>query len=476
MIRLKLFFSAILAALLLAGCAKDDQNLPPVDDPGLKTYLRIYIPRTTDIQSRTIGTPTAPGTTEENRISDITVYLVNGGQVIKIENIGMTGSSDSFVSDLIPVGTNMLDQEYQLFLVANPEKAGFDPRSTADFKGEYSTQEDTYRLVTLGQMVMSNQVEQSPVPTIVVTKENTKENPAKAHVRLDRLAAKIVPQVSVDFKADFTNHPKEEAFFKDYTFTVEAAGLLNAATEFNLEQLWSEGAGGEPIQLLSPTWYYKPEETYFNRYYQTLKEYADQSQAPFVSFSEKAVNGFRPITDPFYCLENNSPFYDYTGSPVSPENQVKTKYKGLTTGVLFRMQAKLNGEAATFYKYNGKYYADTEADRQELATAAGVQTSDFSNASALREKEVQVYEEGNIYYTYWIKDKNAAYAGDDYDLSYSVIRNSWYILQVLSMTRIGDDVPGDGYEPEEPIDRIEQVEIIAVCQDWTLVDVTHEFN
>lgn len=474
MIRFKLLFFILFSVILLAGCSENDSSY--TEEPGAKTYLQLYIPRT-HVQSRTTGSPTTPGTPEENAISDITIYLMdNGERLVKMENISMSGTSSHYISDLIPIDRDLLNQELQIFLVANPNKADLTVRTSQGFKGVYSTQADTYQFVTPGQMVMSNQVEQNPAPTILITRENTRENPARATVLLDRLAVKIVPQVSINFSADFSGRKKESAFFEGFTFSVEAAGLLNAATEFNLEQVWSNGADGQPIQLLSPTWYYKPEASYFSKYDQTIEEYTNPVTAPFVVFNEKEENGYRLISSPFYCLENNSPFFDYTGSGISPENQVKTKYKGLATGVIFKIQATKDGNAATFYRYEGEYYTDTPEGRTELATVAGLNPEDFGNLNVLRGKDIQVYEEGYIYYSYWIKDINSAYSGEDYDLSYSIIRNSSYLLRANGLSRIGDDIPGGGYDPSDPIDKIEQIEIIAVAQDWTLVDVTHNFN
>lgn len=461
--------------ILFTGCTKDTLSI--IKEDNTKVYLKIYIPHT-DIKSRTIGAPTIPGTPDENIISDVTIYLTNGGRVIKIDNIDMSNTSDSFVSSLIPIEADIHNQEFQVFLVANPEKAKLTLRSTDDFKELYSplNQIEANNLVTPGQMVMSNQVEQSPIPTIIVTKENTKENPAKVHILLDRLAVKIEPQISIDFTADFTNRPNENAFFENFNFTIEATGLLNAATEFNLEQRWSKKNNEESIQLLSPTWYYSPEEQYFNKYYNTINDYADTNTAPFFPINEYAEDGYRLISSPFYCLENNPPFYDYTGSVISPENQIKTKYKGLTTGIVIKAQAIKDNNAATFYRHEGIYYSDTETDRQKLAETANLSPIDFENISLLRERNIKVYKDGYIYYTYWIKDINSAYSGEDYDLSYAIIRNSYYKLKINKLLKIGDDIPGGGYKPEEPIDKIEQIEIVAICQDWTFYNVTHEFN
>lgn len=449
----------------MAGCA-DNSGKPHTEGDA---YLQVYIPRT-DLRSRTEGTPTVPGTAGENAVSDMTVYLVSGGRVIKIDDIGIQSTSaDSYLSELIPVDNGMLDRELQLFLVANPGKTGLGLRDAPDFKELYSTGADTHKLVSPGQMVMSNQTEQDPAPTVRITGENTADNPARARVLLDRLAVKIVPQVSVGFDADFTGSPEESAFFENFTFTVESAGLLNAATEFNLGQQWSDGSGGVPVRLLSPTWYYEPVQQYFDRYYSTIEDYTDTGTPPFVTFNEGNEDGYRLISSPFYCLENNSPFYDYTGSDIAPEDRVETKYKGLTTGVVFRIRAAENGRSSDFYGYEGRYYSDTEPGRQALADAAGLVPEDFNSAPALRGKGVKVYEDGNIYYTYWIRDNN-------YDLGYAVVRNSSYLLKVNSLTRIGDDIPGGGYGPEEPIDRLERLEIVAVSEDWSLVEVTHDFN
>lgn len=409
MIRFILISPVLFFFILLAGCTDDDSSY--MDNISSITYLQVHIPRT-NIESRTIGSPTTPGTPEENAISDVTIYLMNDNRIAKVESITMSKTLDNYISDLIPIGKDMLDQEFQLFVVANPKKADFSIRTTSDFKGIYSTQSNTYKLVTPEQMVMSNQVEQAPVPTVVVTKENTEDNPAVVKVRLDRLAVKIEPQASVNFEVNFSNRPKESVFFEGYTFDVKAAGLLNAPTEFNLKQFWSDVANSQPIQLLSPTWYYKPEVQFFDKYYSTIKDYTDSSTPPFIQIdNEDNGTGYRLISSPFYCLENNSPFYDYTGSNLTPENQIKTKYKGLATGVIFKVQVTKENNPVTFYRFEGKYYSDTEADKLELSEVANLSISDFTNIGALRAKGIKVYKDGNIYYTYWIKDKNPAYSG-----------------------------------------------------------------
>ena len=68
-------------------------------------------------------------------------------------------------------------------------------------------------------------------------------------------------------------------------------------------------------------------------------------------------------------------------------------------------------------------------------------TESDADPTVLREKGVAVYENGYMYYTYWIETE-----GDIY-----VARNVFYDLSFKSVNAFGDDLPGGAYSSVDPI-------------------------
>ena len=126
------------------------------------------------------------------------------------------------------------------------------------------------------------------------------------------------------------------------------------------------------------------------------------------------------------------------------------------------------GSSKTFYMYNDICYGDLEkliAMNPSLTTI-----STTSTVSQLRNAGVKVFEDGYMYYVHWIKDQNYKDDGEHY---YSVMRNTYYGLEVQEINGFGEDIPGgDDYNPYDPID-VEDISLIltTTVRDWTEYDI-----
>lgn len=488
------FILYIWLILVVGGCIKEESFSLPMETAE-DVYMQVYIDSSKELHTRTTGSETVEGTEGENKISDISIYWMKKSESGEMSHAGTIERTTitNGVSELIRVPSGItLDEEYLLFVVANTGHIGFHPNTATikAFRGQHSVAHTPY-LFEQNNMMMANQhdelesesINKGGVP-VTITAEHTKKNPATASIALDRLAVKIVPKVSEDLisnseiigqkiitQKEIKDEDKEP--HKISKVSIESVGLLNAVNQFNLIQQWQKqikGNGNEVVILDSPS-----NKISYSDYYNTIERYYEsysiKSDAPFVAIDKNQ------ITTPFYCLENNSPFYT--------KNEY-TKYKGRTTAIVFKVSTEMqnhkggNQGKVTFYGFNGKYYESYDGLKKAYETlynnknfpARGSSAATFRAHNPDYPNTIKVYENGYMYYMYWIQDMNYP------DLIYAVVRNTLYNLTVARIAAVGHDVPGgEDYDPEDPIDGPVEIEIEAVCQPWSEVDeVEHGFN
>lgn len=334
-------------------------------------------------------------------------------------------------------------------------------------------------------------------------------NPYRVSVSLERVAAKIVVDCSKE-NFDFRGKKYKNAF---YDVRVTGVALVNGANRFNLVQQWQVACyqGSKYFNFEwenlrkwnhipdnSPYGYpwlwavtpmsdimTKPSEIYYNQVTdftdwenKTLKKDADQRFIPINTTGSATM----------YCLENTSPLYiDFMNNFDKEKDNVggynfwiETMESGMrnrVTGVLFRVRAKIkddnhtnddliqdpdNGEwnkvrtrvqdddsYKTFYCYDDLVFTrltELISNKPELAD----KISTASSVKELRDAGVKVYEDGYMYYMYWIVDHNYEYfwnypdekdEGDTFNY-YAVLRNTRYEVNVTEVNEIGMDLPG----------------------------------
>ena len=178
----------------------------------------------------------------------------------------------------------------------------------------------------------------------------------------------------------------------------------------------------------------------------------------------------------------------YTTENVPPfaYNRVLSSGMSQTTGVIY---STVVNEGETFYYVGGKVY--TEIDKVKALPDFAEITNFPEKAEEIRALGIKVFEEGRMYYTYFIKDQNykleyetaAAVEGEDPSEAvttetkyHAVYRNSVYNLTVNTITNIGDDIPGGGkvtpVEPNPDIDPNEQfIDVTVTINPWVLNDI-----
>lgn len=339
-----------------------------------------------------------------------------------------------------------------------------------------------------------------------------------ATVNLERIAAKIVADQDkyIDFSA------KRKKVFGDTDATsyivsaavIDSWALMNCVNSFNLIQSYAtESKYSQKVVSTPSSSNDYPVATLPNNlssagYYFTNPAVSGKDAQGIPTYSELE---FVKAGSALYCLENNPDYYVHgyvktsTGNPGVPSVS-DSKMMGRCTAVIFRAQLRLadgfdadatiddpigndpdgpddwdvtpptkanTNIVATIYSYKSKMYASLtrlKSDYGELASC--------SDDTALREKGVKIYENGYMYYTYYISKSD--FAGSSVAPYYCVERNKSYRLTVTNVTSFGDELPCDysNYDPEDPIDRATpRIKVSVEVLPWTIVpEQTYEIQ
>lgn len=112
-----------------------------------------------------------------------------------------------------------------------------------------------------------------------------------------------------------------------------------------------------------------------------------------------------------------------------------------------------------------------------VSVDVGEETPDGKTRQILAEKAgnegggIRTYKDGICYYTYWIKHANNNEDGDDMPLGkggimeYGIVRNNVYKLNVTSISKVGDDIPGD-----------RTLEISVSVKNWEVIEGEDEIE
>lgn len=464
--------------------------------------------------SRTTGNYHQNATPDESKINNLALYLVDhvskavvfSTDVAAEKLISNTATDPTYTTTPIPVtgvGTGVkLDTPYDVYVVANKTVSNIAMGNTWDATKVLSTTNsdamDFYKSATDGNFTMFNEsntpgVDASGKVTITSTNDS-KSNPARVNadgttiqpIKLDRLTAKVQAQ---DGSASGSNLDISGITGKQASFisgiSMDGYVILNGTQSTYLQQAWSGTVAPYVLNTPSPNTFYGQFGTYAAvtsgataGSYTTVKDNTSDGQIPFTT--AKA---------PVYCLENNT--------EVKNSDDKVTN----TTGLIYKYKVTVNGSdelagSNCFYGYNGQYFA-TLSDIQSTypnVFGTGVAATDLQNAkdlltnkngtgtateqsvSGFRAKyNIEVFRNGIMYYTYFIKDQNytdptITTTGADKHI-YAVLRNTVYDLHVASLLRIGNDIPG-GWNPGDqntPVDKKDYyMQVQVSVNPWVL--------
>lgn len=476
--KIKHLFLAGLAAVALSACSDDDKD-QLVPGTGVEGYLSLTI-KDASLTRTAEGTEgREAGVGAENTIDKVTVVLTDDAGIIK-----------DFVQDLTPAGGKVLAKAttgtHRLYALVNP------PTDIT-----LATGDDIQRVITVadsieaangyksGKFLMVNQKHDAASNagvSVSITSANTEHTPAQATVFVDRVAVKIVPKTS----SPTVNITTDPANFITGV-TVEGYLPLNVNKKFNLVQAWgTDNLNGTTLSseaLQTPLFPGGATDLVKDQYFYNISAYTalkrDDTGKPdsITSIEDLTLSGvtFNAIDAPFYATENRPTILTYD-TPAKP-----TAGRGETTGIIYKVKAV--GPTGTFYAYDGKVYADMTS----LEAAYGSTLGSFS-IPELRAKGVKVYEDGIMYYTYFIKgtnnNANHLFGGSGGENYYGVFRNSVYNLTINKIEALGDDVPGGGQvdpnKPGEPgnppIDADKAyIQVSVTVNDWVLNTIDIDF-
>lgn len=466
-----------LAVVLFSAC--NDEMKDPIDNGGeVQGYLSLSI-STPETRTRTAGGSegTDDGDPAESAISGVTVVLTdNAGIIKKVVPAGTTnfsgGKTDKFK---VPVGT------YRVYTLVNMPVSGITLTPESNIQQVISVLNATEATKGYfdGSFFMVNAKHNGTTnagEAITISPSNDENNPATATVKVDRVAVKIVPETSTPTITDLT-----EDYGSITTANITGYLLLNVNKQFNLVQAWGTANVHNPVvnplaseALQTPLYDKDGGALVGSQYFHNIHEYTTVTKDAVtgdVTAIEDLMQGATLAEvngTPIYVTENRPTIYTYGANR-------PTSYEDETTGLIYRVQTNLS----TFYVYKNDLYTSIAA----LEIAYGVDPGDFVSVPVeeLRAKGIKVYEDGVMYYTYFIRgtnnNANHFYNSENY---YGVFRNSVYKLTVNSIKNIGDDVPGGGtVDPENPgppIDADEAyIEVSVTVNPWVLNTIGIDF-
>lgn len=516
----KILVLGMLVTSIFASCSNEDTA-----ENGSKglvngdAYITLSVSGSGIQGSRTTGVNHLNATPDESKINNLALYLVDHDSkavvfstyVAAEQLISNTATDPTYTTTPIPVtgvGNGVqLNREYDVYVVANKTVSDIDMGNTWDAAKFLSTTKsdasDFYKSATDGNFTMFNEsnpgvnnpgVDASGKVTITSTNDS-KSNPAKVNIatdgitiqpiKLDRLTAKIQAQ---DGSTSGSNlnisgiKDKQANFISGISMTGYV--ILNGVQSTNLQQTWSGTTAPYVLNTPSPN-------TFYGQFTNYATVTAGTTAGTYTQIMDNTSDGqvsFTTHENPVYCLENNTEMKN-------SDDKVTN-----TTGLIYKYQVTVNGsdglaESNCFYGYNGQYFAklsdiqatypnvfgtsaatDLQTAKDLLTDKNGTGTATEQSISDFRAKyNIEVFRNGIMYYTYFIKDQNyidptITTTGADNHI-YAVLRNTVYDLHVASLLRIGNDIPG-GWNPGGPDTPVDQkdyyMQVQVSVNPWVL--------
>lgn len=430
--------ASIVLVSLYACSDSATENLDNGRNKVYDTYLTVNFSSPYDKPfSRTVG-PADDKTTDGTTINNAHIYLVDKtGKIVQAE----TSTVKNNKSDAIQVE----EGKYRVFVVINPSTLTPIKSKGEDIKGSITgiTEANAKAGFDKGNFLMTTAVntdkmEEAGTP-INITAANSVNNPANVDAKVDRMAVKIqydAPAAGTKIIGDLlaTKDSEGNPLFTEKLGVEALKGfvLVNGNQNANLFQSWHtstvnpkgfymntpQGAEAEGVV----TGYYNPISSFAKVEINNEKEVTSIENAKIATFS----------LDSIFTVENRPKFVT---------NTKLTAGKAQTTGVIFNIV--FGDGKTTYYYFDGVMYTDLKEVEKNDAFKGDTLTG--LPVGKLRAKGIKVYENGQMYYTYFIIDQNnkVNYKGID-TMYYAVHRNSVYKLTIDELSRVGDDVPGGG--------------------------------
>ena len=463
--KIKSILLTILTVIALSACESESLTDPVSQEEG---YLILTL---ANPATKTSGGDTDEGTQEESAITSLKVIFTNEAGIIAYV---ASPSFNNGVTERFKIALG----DYYVYALVNSD-IDVEANQNINRVIEVAAATDATKGFKDGKFMMVNEHNSSSENAGVeakITTENSITNPAKIIIYVDRVACKIVDEttsLNVSALAAATNDLITDVVIEGYV-------ILNVNKEFNLIQQWNkDNTGGITLdeEVLSTPLYPGTgliADQYFLNIgeYTTLNKDGDGNITGITDETLDAAELF--VKTPIYTTENRPTIINVGTTGI-------TAGRGETTGVIYKVKAQQGGsDLETFYKYKNDIYTNIEGIQ---ALPEFDETLSSLSYPELRARGIQVYENGIMYYTYFIYDPNVAHQHNNEDY-YGVFRNSTYQLKINSISSLGDDVPGGAVvdpekqgEPGNPPISTEDnyIEVSLKVNKWILNTIEIEF-
>lgn len=447
---MKISYTYILFSLFLAflpGCELIHDDLPETRTDGEPVYIRLQI-STGGEMSATRSNPTGgedgdgrePGTDNENKITDVTLFLYDASVSINDDDAASTPIDKVITFNQFDNAGNELPLIEKRYTSETKEVSGLSKESykvlavaNCDLSSEtFTTLGDVLDYTMTGALwtgsgsattsfVMSSE-EEASIPNVLNSPDiqaSTKQYPAEVEITIERLAAKVDYKVA---KASFETTDKTGTVkilgaelvndFKKGTLLFKRVGAFVDASTFTYLGDEDPASGDATNWVVDAYDTSNKNKTDYNNYYPSFNPSAITNDANNTEWVHLG-----------YTMENTN---NVSGDDLE-------KY---ATGVVFKAQYTPKGdeyeEGKTFYSYNSTIYPSIQAIIDANPETAGM------TETTCEQFGVNVFENGICYYTWWIRHSNNA---NDDIMRYGIVRNNWYQLTVNSIKGLpsGDD-------------------------------------
>lgn len=408
------------------------------------------------------GDGTENGTAAENLVQKIVVYgfPTSGGdgfkEVLDNTKIQQIGSSNTNYTSNEPF--KVAAGSYNVYVIANPSSAMENLNMTGLTETEFKAKE-----FSKGDFLSNTAIPMSSadkIQALTITDKNTKANPARHIVNIQRMLAKVQLKgfATTDGSVDFAQPNEGEAKAKFASkFEFKKYGVVNkrnAAYWFRrvgtsvINGVIGEKEDGSSNYVIDPK--FDDKTSVYNQSFASINYWnREQELMTGADYWKDFTNQNESFDE--YCFENT----------MAKEAQIQGYSTGIVLQAQFTPKTWSDGgsdytEGHTFYVYKDVYYTTLEKVKAACPAVKDFDNVDDKSTESERndlikmyaKQGVSVYYQGLCYYHFWIRHANNNNNQEMGVMEFAIVRNNIYRMTVNSISGPGSTTPP--VDPEDP--------------------------
>ena len=441
-----------IAATSFVSCSNEDATSSNASKQSVDNfYMNLQVVGNSSNGTRTTGTPTEDGTTEESKITNGTIWLVDASGAVKFSKyISESEWNVNTVKNPIKVAVTQVDENtpYTVYFLANKQGT----LNTSPTTQTFTSGTGGIDYATANAFVMFNQNDKAvkansyTVTFTAANKEETKPaTPSGGDIKLDRLVARIdVPTTVTTITKDAAKTDRTDNIEAISGLTFNGFATSNLANKSNVEQKWNDA--WTTLQLPDGLTYYWDKASYGTaKKADNLANFKAEKQYLF----EQTTNDETKAT---------SIYLQYTATASAGTN------KDFTDGTFYRYDKRVFTSIQDIIAYAGaanpfgtKTAAQVVAEITKDANAKTCTDNQATLETFRKAYNIEVFVAGKVYYKYAIEDPSHA--------DYTVLRNSIYKIDVKNIYDLGSDTPNGEDEKVLPV---YYLNVTVAVNDWVL--------